>query len=69
MEHLPEKMLRSLATQRKSNLVQFTRVAMTEGYREIQKRIEALQRQADKLRKKEAEGVVTRIGSRSRITA
>lgn len=34
---------------------------MTESYQKIQRQIEALQRQADKLRKKEAEGVVARI--------
>ncbi|MGK6310786.1 H-NS family nucleoid-associated regulatory protein [Variovorax sp. DT-64] len=34
---------------------------MTESYQKIQRQIEALQRQADKLRKKEAEEVVARI--------
>jgi DNA-binding protein H-NS len=34
---------------------------MTESYQKIQRQIEALQHQADKLRKKEAEGVVARI--------
>ena len=34
---------------------------MTESYQKIQKQIEALQRQADKLRQKEIEGVVARI--------
>jgi DNA-binding protein H-NS len=34
---------------------------MTESYQKIQKQIEALQRQADKLRRKEVDGVVARI--------
>ena len=34
---------------------------MTESYQKIQKQIEALQRQADRLRRKEVDGVVARI--------